>query len=415
MTRQIFAAEINFEDTPLHVREKFNESEKNVTRLLNVFNARVEEVFILATRHRFTVYVVHEDLTPLTTFFHGEHNLKGYVQYYYNSGESVTHLMATASGLLAPVKGEGRVLTELIQCYQWAMSCSTLGIMLDHALAKAIETARAVRTHTAIDKFCASVVETGIELIYNRLQDLHNKTFLIVGTGKMAKLALAHLTREGITKIAITGHDAARAQSLAVRYDVTVFPIESISGYFLKAEVVIGVSHEDCSLQLTNRERPLEASGDERTRFILDLGIPPNFDSRAIEPYTNEFYNLDDLRRLHASPLESFGGLEAAWRMIMKASSDFVHLLQLLHSSPVLTAYLSKQFTQRKGEVRVKPRRSLRNMLLFRKTESVTGTASIGTYLNAKVHTNNHVADNGLEIVRNIGNFKKFKFELCEN
>ena len=54
-------------------------------------------------------------------------------------------------------------------------------------------------------------------------------------------------------------------------------------------------------------------------------------------------------------------------------------------------------------------------MLLFRKTESVTGTASIGTYLNAKVHTNNYVADNGLEIVRNIGNFKKFKFDLCEN
>jgi glutamyl-tRNA reductase len=415
MTRQIFAAEINFEDAPLHVREKFNESEKNVKRLLAVFKARIDEVYILATRHRFTVYVVHEDLSPLTQFFHTEHNLKGYVQYYYNSGESITHLMATASGLLSPVKGEGRVLTEITQCYQWAISCSTLGMTLDHALAKAIETAKAVKTHTAIDKFCASVVETGIELLYGRLQDLHQKSFLIVGTGKMAKIALAYLTREGITDIAVTGHDAARAQHLAIKYGVYAFPVDSIGDYFIKAEVIIGVSHEDLKIKITNREKTLAGPTDDRTRFILDLGIPPNFDARAIEPYTAEFYNLDDLRRLHASPLESFGGLEAAWAMIMKASGEFVHLLQLLQYSPVLTAYLSRQFMLRKGDLRVKPKKSLRNMLLFRKSESIMGTAPINTYLDARTHTNNHVAENGLEVVRSVESFKKFRFHLCEN
>jgi glutamyl-tRNA reductase len=359
--------------------------------------------------------VVHEDLSPLTEFFHTEHNLRGYVQYYYNSGESVTHLMATASGLLSPVKGDGSVLREVIQSCQWALECSTLGMTLDHALNKAIETAKAVRTHTAIDTFCASVVETGIELLYGRLQDLHKRRFLIVGTGKMAKLALAYLTKEGITDITVTGHDAARAQYLAIKYGVAAFPIDSISDYFIRAEVIIGVSHEDLKINLSNRAKPLEGSTQGRTRFILDLGIPPNFDARAVEPYTAEFYNLDDLRRMHASPLEAFGGLEAAWGMIMKASGDFVDLLQLLHYSPVLAAYLSKQFSLRKGEVRLKPKKSLRNMLLFRKSESIMGTVPVKTYFNARTHTNNHVADNALEVVRSVGSFKKLKFHLCEN
>src|SRR5687768_14619213 len=128
MTRQIFAAEISFQDTPSQIREKFNESEKNVKRLLAAFRRHVEEVFILANRHRFTVYIVHDNLAPLTAFFHEEHHLKGYVQFYYNSGESVAHLMATASGLLSPVKGEGRILEEIIRSFEWACSCSCIGM-----------------------------------------------------------------------------------------------------------------------------------------------------------------------------------------------------------------------------------------------------------------------------------------------
>lgn len=416
MTRQIFAAEINFEDTPLHIRERFNDTEKNIKRLLMAFRDRAREVFILATRHRFTVYIVHGELTPLTDFFHTEHKLKGYVQYYYNSGESVTHLMATASGLLSPVKGEGRVLTELMQGYQWALECSTLGITLDRTLTRTIEIAKAVRTQTGIDKFCASVVETGIELLYDRLEDLHNKKFLIVGTGKMARLALKYLTREGIGEIYLTGHDPIRAQALARKYDVRDFPMDLIREFFLKADVVLGVSHEDLPLNLACTKVSAGGKDDEKTRFVLDLGIPPNFDSRAVDPYAAEFYNLDDLRRLQpSSPLESFGGLEAAWRMVMKASNDLVYLLDLLSQSPVLTAYLSRQFSLKHGAApKEKPRRGFRQLFQFRKAESVLTTHG-ETYFNARVHANNHTAENAREIVSAVNSVKKFKFYFLVN
>jgi hypothetical protein len=101
--------------------------------------------------------------------------------------------------------------------------------------------------------------------------------------------------------------------------------------------------------------------------------------------------------------------------MVMKASGDFVHLLQLLQHSPVLTAYLSRQFNLKNGEWKVKPKKRLRNILLFKKNEHATGVSPTNDVINAKVHVNNHKAENGHEIVRNLSGMKKFVYILSPN
>ena len=412
MTWQIFAAEINFQDTPPSVRERFNESEKNIRRLLAMFRRRVEEVYILSNRHRFTVYIAHENLAPLTEFFHEENHLKGYVQFYYNSGESVTHLMATASGLLSPVKGERRILADITQCLEWASSESCIGMTLDHVIAKAIETGKTVRTQTAIDNFCASVVEAGIELLYNRLENLHNKNFLIVGTGKLARIALECLTREGIANIALAGHQTGGVNQLAKKFGIRQIGMQSLTEYFSQADVIIGVSHEEIEKECLHHKKGQQ---NNRSRIILDLGIPPNFDAETIDIWAEESYNLDDLRRLQPSPLESFGGLEAAWRLVMKASGDFAHVLQLLSHSPVLNAYLSRQFTLKNADLKIKSKRTLRSMLTFKRSDNGAGVTSVKDHVNARTHANNHVAENGADIVKYVRDLKKFRFLLSEN
>lgn len=412
MTRQIFAAEINFEDAPTHVREKFHSGENNVRTILADLRTRVEEVFVLATRQRFTVYVVHDDLRPLTDYFHRGNNLRGYVQYYYNSGESVTHLMATASGLLSPVKGEGNVLNDMCKCYEWAAAASCLGVTLDHTLTRAIETGRAVRMATGIDHFCASVVETGLELLYSRMENLHRKNFLIVGTGKLARLALEYLVKEGFKNIAITGYDFSQAGRLASKFSIKAVRMDAVAEYFFLADVIIGVSHQELNMDFLASDKNVR---ENKGCFVLDLGMPPNFDGQWVERYATEFYNLDDLRRLQPSPLESFGGLEMAWRMVMKASNDFVLLLKLLQHSPVLTAYLNRQFSLRNGEWKVKPKRTLRHLLQFRKNESDAGVSQAKEPINVKLHVNNLKAENGGEIVRNFSHIRKFHLFMSDN
>jgi len=414
MARQIFAAEISFQDTPPVIREKFAHSEKNIKRLLLTFRRRVDEVFIFSNRQRFTVYVVHESLKPLMDFFHEEHNLKGYVQYYYNSGESVTHLMATVSGLLSPVKGERQVISEFNRCFKWASASGTVGMTLDNAVRRALVTGETVRSETGIDQFCSSVVETGVELLYNRFQDIHQMNMIVVGTGNLAAAALDCLTAEGIHRIAVTGQDAEAAQRLARQHGIQAIELKLLPEHFLEADVVIGVAHDALEKQL------LPALNDEglrdRGRIILDFGIPPNFDPEIIGMLAEEYYNLDDLRRLDPSPLESFGGVEAAWRSVLRAANDFSLLLQLLHHSPVLNAYLTRQFALRNADWKIKSRRSIRSMFSFgRKDQNITGTAFVESKANMKVQLNNHVAENAAEVVRDVQTVKRLRYWFFDN
>src|SRR5687767_12112407 len=101
MARQIFAAEISHDDAPIHIREKLACSEATIKEHLMQLSPLVEEIVILSTCNRFAMYVVHDEISPVTNFFAQYPILKGYVQYYYNTEESVTHLFATASGLLS--------------------------------------------------------------------------------------------------------------------------------------------------------------------------------------------------------------------------------------------------------------------------------------------------------------------------
>src|SRR5215216_4343952 len=137
MARQIFAAEVSHEDTPLSIREQLAGNEATVRNHLAHLSTLVDEVFVLSSCNRFTVYAVNEDITPLTDFFAQYSSLKGYVQFYYNTEESVTHLLAVASGLLSPIKGDHLILDQLTKAHKLALECNGIGITLDNLLRQA--------------------------------------------------------------------------------------------------------------------------------------------------------------------------------------------------------------------------------------------------------------------------------------
>lgn len=414
MTGKIFAAEITFQDTPPLIRERFTDSEKNIKRILGAFRRRVKEVFVFANRQRLTVYIAHEDMKPLFHFFHGEQRLKGYVQYYYNSAESMTHLMATATGLLSPVKGERKVLSEMARCYRWACAADCIGMTLDQAFRRATETAKRIRISTGIDQYCASIVETGIELLYDRLRDIHSMNFVVLGTGELAKVALDSLTEEGIVNITLAGRDSQTVANLAKAYGIHSTDYESLPEYFAEADVVIGAATDEFEIQLipTLKESDLAEKGN---RIILDLGIPPNFGPDALGILAEEFYNVDDLRRLHPSPLECFGGVEVAWRQVLRASDEFSFQLQLLHQSPVLRAYLAREFAARNAEAKVRAKRGIRGILSFMRSDSPAESVSAGNQYDLRLQLGNHVPEDAEDVVQEVQSIDQFRYRLSKN
>lgn len=355
MARQIFAAEVSHEDTPLAIREKLAANEATIKNHLCQLNLLTDEVFILSTCNRFTIYAVCESITPLTQFFDQYPALKGYVQFYYNTEESVTHLFAVASGLLSPIKGDHEILAQLREAHRWAREVNSVGITLDNFLRQAQRVGKRVRTETGIDKFCVSVVDSGIELLYQRMDTVHNKKILVVGTGKVARMAIKYLYNEGISDVTIVSKDAGRAHELAKQYYFEADSIENIQELVKKADIVIGATHYEVSLF---PESYLSGFFEHnKLWFILDFGMPRNFNSKLAEHAAIELYNLDDLKRLHHSPLDDFGGIEGAWTIVMREAKGFMEVLLQLEFSPVLVAYWNRMlFIQNRELSKMLPR-----------------------------------------------------------
>ena len=419
MARQIFAAEISHEDAPLSIREQLAADEATVKKHLVHLSTLVDEVFVLSTCNRFTIYAMNDSITPITDFFSQYPSLKGYIQYYYNSEESATHLFAVASGLLSPIKGDHQILEQLSQAHQWALESNSIGINLDNMLQQAIRIGKRVRTETGIDKFCSSVVDTGIELLYDRLDSLHNKKVLIIGTGKIARLALKYLYNEGIQNITIVSKDAERAKQLAELYYVQSTDLENLHSKVKDADVIIGGTHYEVSLFPESF-----LSGffeDNKIWFILDFGMPRNFNNKLAEHTSIELYNLDDLKRLHKSPLDAFGGIEAAWGIVMREAKAFIDILIQLEFSPVLAAYWNRLLYIRNRELNVLLPK-LDDQLsacdierIKKQAHKLIRNISGNTWKNTRVLVNNLKAENGAEHIKNLSAFKQVKFNISLN
>lgn len=419
MSRQIFAAEVSHEDTPLAIREKLAANEATVKQHLQQLGLVTDEAFVLSTCNRFTVYIINTDISPLTDFFAQYPALKGYVQFYYNTEESVTHLFAVASGLLSPIKGDHHILEQIRQAHQWALACNSIGITLDNLLHQALRIGKRVRTETGIDKFCASVVDAGIELLYNRLDDLHHKKFLIVGTGKIARLALKYLYNEGIQNISIVSKDMSRAQELANLYYVEAVEMENLHEHVKNADVIIGGTHYEVSLF---PESYLSGFFEhDKMWFILDFGMPRNFNHKLAEHNSIELYNLDDLKRLHKSPLDAFGGIEAAWTIVMREAKAFMEVLLQLEFSPVLVAYWNRLLYIKNRELNVllpKLDDQLSEVDIERikkQAHKLIRNMSGSSWDNIRTMANNTKAENGRALVNDVGAFDQVKFNISLN
>ena len=419
MARQIFAAEISHEDTPLAIREKLAANEATVKTHLCQLSLVTDEVFILSTCNRFTIYAVNDSIDPLTHFFDQYPGLKGYVQFYYNTEESVTHLFAVASGLLSPIKGDHAILEQIKQAHQWSRETNTIGITLDNFLRQAQRIGKRVRTETGIDKFCASVVDAGIELLYQRMDTVHNKKVLVVGTGKIARMAIKYLYKEGIQDVTIVSKDAGRAHELARQFYFEADNIENIQELVKKADVIIGATHYEVSLF---PESYLSGFFEHNKMwFILDFGMPRNFNSKLAEHSAIELYNLDDLKRLHHSPLDDFGGIEGAWTIVMREAKSFMEVLLQLEFSPVLVAYWNRMMYIKNREL---------NLLMPKLDDELSAVdiqriklqahklirnMSGDITKNTRTLVNNLQAANGRSVVENLSGINEIKFNLSLN
>ncbi len=209
--------------------------------------------------------------------------------------DAVRHLFRVGASLDSMVVGEPQILGQLKLAYAQAAEAATVGLVLHRAFHKAFQVAKRVRKATLIGHGSVSISSVAVSLAGQIFDTLGNKTAMLMGAGKMAELTARHLKALDIESLLITSRTFDRAVALARELGGTAVPFENYKPYLRIADILIGsvsvtkpiLAHHDVEAIIRERKyRPM---------FLIDLGVPRNFDARLNEIENLYLYDIDDL------------------------------------------------------------------------------------------------------------------------
>lgn len=325
---------LNYKTAPLEIREQVAFSDRDLggalRRLREDFG--LEEGMIVSTCNRVEVIAGGggagaDRVKAFLYSYHGLGNpfLEGYLYSYWRK-EVVRHVFRVASSLDSMVVGEPQILSQLKQAFSRAVDAGSVGPSLNRLLPRAFFVAKRVRRETRVGAAAVSVSSVAVELARKIFDDLAGKTVLVLGAGKMSELAVAHLVKNGASRVLVANRTFGRSAELAARIGGTPVAFEELESHLIHSDIVVvstGASQyvlEKALLQTVIRERryaPL---------FVIDISVPRNVDPAANEIENVFLYDIDDLQAVvHSNVEERQKEAGLAEEIVEQEVRSFVH------------------------------------------------------------------------------------------
>jgi len=309
----ILALGLNHTTAPVAIRERVTFGPDIVVGALRSLCdlPGVNESVILSTCNRTEVYCSTsedgiEDIREWIGQFHGLmiNDISPYL-YQHEGDQAVSHLLAVASGLDSLVLGEPQILGQVKSAYQTACNAGHTGKILRRLFQHAFNTAKQVRTDTAIGDSPVSVAFAAVSLARQIFSDVSQQTALLVGAGETIELAARHLHQHGVGNIIVANRTVSRARDLAEQFNGYAISLTELPVHLPEADIVIASTASPLPvLGKGTVERALKARR-HRPIFMVDIAVP-----RDIEPEVGELrdvylYTVDDLEEVIQENLKS--------------------------------------------------------------------------------------------------------------
>jgi glutamyl-tRNA reductase len=305
----LFILGLNHRTAPVAVRERLAYAEAEIPQALADIKQRVasvSEVAILSTCNRVEMVGVAADASAaseeLAAFIAEDRRVElpvfGGALYRMEGREAARHLFRVGASLDSMMVGEPQILGQLKLAYAEAARAGTVGLVLHRAFHKAFSTAKRIRKGTLIGHGAVSVSSAAVALARQIFDRLSDKTVMLMGAGKMAELTARQLQTIGIESLLITSRTFDNAVTLARELGGTAVPFDNYRPYLKIADVVIGsisvakpiIGPEEFDAVIKERRyRPM---------FLIDLGVPRNFDERLNSIENVYLYDMDDLGKV---------------------------------------------------------------------------------------------------------------------
>jgi glutamyl-tRNA reductase len=360
---------INHKTASVDVRERVAFTPEQMVEALRLLCRETlsREAAILSTCNRSELYLEMDHPLPdnvlawLAQYHHLSLEDLRACAYIHQDDSAVQHMMRVASGLDSMILGEPQILGQMKSAYAVAREAGTVGPLLGRLFQATFNTAKSVRTDTAIGENPVSVAFAAVSLAKQIFSDLNRSQALLIGAGETITLVAKHLYEQGVKRIVVANRTLERASHLAEQFGAHTI---------LLADIPQELPHSDIVISSTASQLPILGKGaveralkqrKHKPMFMVDIAVP-----RDIEPEVSELedvylYTVDDLHEVITENLKSRqGAAQAAEKLVLAGVDEFMHRLRELAAVDVLRAY-RRQGEQLRDEELARAQRQLAN------------------------------------------------------
>ena len=302
---------LNHKTSPISLLERLAiPDERHAKALAELMHCdHVTEGAILSTCNRVEVYASVTKFHPgaqalrnfLSDFCHvAPEDFSDHLYTYFDEG-AVSHLFRVAASVDSLIVGESEILGQVRRAIAFAEDEESVGRNLRRAFSQALTVGKRARTETEIARNPVSISSAAVELARRTFAEksLEDKKVVIVGAGKMGRLAVQSLQAAGATGTTVVNRSEDRAQSLADTYGVETRTFGDLQDVIAEADIVIcSTTATGSVLDYTTARAAMERRNRPDALIIVDIAVP-----RDVEPSVGEIDNLvlrdiEDLRAL---------------------------------------------------------------------------------------------------------------------
>jgi glutamyl-tRNA reductase len=292
-------------------------------------------LIVVRTCHRAEAYIApgaHGD-RPLPLVPPGGHRLE--------DADAVRHLVSVACGLDSAVFGEDQILHQLRETLAERHAGAPLDPLLDRLFQVALGAGRRARAWFSGPP--RSLADAALDRIADRGDRLDGRTILVVGVGRMGRLAAFAASRRGAA-VLVANRTADRAEGLAREVGGTPVSLDADGGLPRVDGVIVAIGG---SWRLGSDDQArLGGSG----AIVVDLSSPPAVPPSLPLLLGDRFSSVDELAQAPANPAEDRlrRRLEA---LVSDAGADYCRWLRGRDTVPAIQAMAATAERNRRNEV----------------------------------------------------------------
>src|SRR5699024_6222366 len=133
------------------------------------------------------------------------------------------------------------------------------------------------------------------ELSKQFFEEMSGKHAVILGAGKMGKLALKNLQQSGVSQITVVNRSFEKAAYLAEKFQVNTVPLEELERALSHADMLISSTASEETILTKDQLARIQSKRRDKALLLIDIAVPRDIDQTAGELKHVHLYNTDAL------------------------------------------------------------------------------------------------------------------------